>query len=236
MRAHLLATTAAVALLAATSAHASRIFQEQPCRRTNGSRPYGLPLPKRPRLRSTAVLASAVLSLAARIAIPVIVLNGVSGVAFAQNATWVGTTSDWNTPGNWNPNVVPTVTATFNPSSQTSITFSAPSTTVQNLTFTAPGYTLNVQDALTINGSGVTASLANAPTFNVTAPQLVFAGSSTAGPAILNAFNTGPIAFEGNSNAGSATIHAGLASSTSITDPEWLHGRFRILPGHQHGC
>ena len=231
MRAHLLATTATVALLAATSAHASRIFQEQPCRRTNGSRPYGLPLPKRPRLRSTAVLASAVLSLAARIAIPVIILNGVSGVAFAQNATWVGTTSDWNTPGNWNPNVVPTVTATFNPSSQTSITFSAPSTTVQNLTFTAPGYTLNVQDALTINGSGVTASLANAPTFNVTAPQLVFAGSSTAGPAILNAFNTGPIAFEGNSNAGSATIHAGLASSTSITDPNGFTGGFVFFRG-----
>ena len=93
MRIHLLATTAAAALLAATFAQASRIFQEQPCRRTNGSRPYGLPLPKRPRLRATAVLASAVLSLAARIAIPVIILNGVSGVAFAQNATWVGTTS-----------------------------------------------------------------------------------------------------------------------------------------------
>ena len=37
---------------------------------------------------SSTLLASTVLSLAARIAIPVIVLNGVSGVASAQDATW----------------------------------------------------------------------------------------------------------------------------------------------------
>jgi hypothetical protein len=85
MHTHLLTRTSAAALLAATSAQASRIFQEQPRRRTNGSRPFGLPLPKRPCLRATA---SAALSLAARIAIPVIVLHGVSAVAFAQNATW----------------------------------------------------------------------------------------------------------------------------------------------------
>ena len=117
MRIHLLATTAAVALLAATFAQASRIFQEQPCRRTNGSRPYGLRLPKRPRLRATAVLASAVLSLAARIAIPVIVLNGVSGVAFAQNAKWSGTAASnlWNNAFSWTQGFAPgaTGTATF---------------------------------------------------------------------------------------------------------------------------
>src|SRR6476646_1518904 len=82
-------TTPAVALLAATFAQASRIFQGQPCRGTNGSRPFGLPLPKRPRLHATAVLASTALNFAARIAIPVIVLNGVSGVASAQDATCV---------------------------------------------------------------------------------------------------------------------------------------------------
>ena len=98
VHAHLLTTTAAAALLAASSAQASRIFQEQPCRRTNGSRPFGLPLPKRPRLRATA---SAALNLAARIALPVIVLNGVSGVASAQNATWNGPGADWNTSANW---------------------------------------------------------------------------------------------------------------------------------------
>ncbi|HWZ73462.1 MAG TPA: hypothetical protein VN326_18560 [Casimicrobiaceae bacterium] len=161
MHTHLLTTTAAAALLAATSAQASRIFQEQPCRRTNGSRPFGLPLPKQPRLRATAVLATAALNLAARIAIPIIVLSGVSGVAFAQNATWLGTlSSDWNTAGNWNPNVVvPTGIATFNPSTPTSITFSAPST-VQTLAFNAPGYTVNLRD-LTITGNGIQATPTN---------------------------------------------------------------------------
>jgi hypothetical protein len=115
MRTHLMATTAAAALLAATSAQASR---EQPCRRPNGSRPFGLPLPKRPRLR-------AALNLAARIAIPVIVLNGVSGVASAQNAIWgaTGATANWNTSTNWIPNNIPGATglATFSGNPPTSI-------------------------------------------------------------------------------------------------------------------
>jgi outer membrane autotransporter protein len=181
------------------------------------------------------LLASAALNRAARIAIPVIVLNGVSGAAFAQDATWVGATSDWNTLGNWNPNVVPTGTATFNPSTPTSITFSAPSTAVtavQNLAFNAPGYTFNLTStSLSITGSGIQASLPNAPTFNVSFPALEFTNSSTAGPAILNAFNTGPIAFLGNSNAGNATINAGLAGSTSISDPVGFTGGFVFFRG-----
>ena len=213
----------------------SRIFQEQPRRRTNGLRPFGLPLPKRPRLRATAVLASTALSLTARIAIPVIVLNGVSGVAFAQDATWVGTTSsDWNTASNWSSNSVPTGTATFGPSTPTSITFSAPpGATVQNLSFNAPNYSFDLIGPfgqpvfpVTISGTGIIASPANAPTFNVPVPELLFTNSSTAGPAILNAFNTGPIAFLNNSNAGTATINAGLAGSNSITDPNGFTGGF----------
>ena len=226
MRIHLLATTAAAALLAATFAQASRIFQEQPCRRTNGSRPYGLPLPKRPRLRATAVLASAVLSLAARIAIPVIVLNGVSGVAFAQNATWVGTTSDWNTPNNWNPNVVPTGTATFNPSTPTSITFSAPAT-VQTLLFNAPGFTL-FPSGLTITGSGIQATAANAPNFPFPVGQgAAFTNSSTAGPALINVFGLGAIDFFDTSKAGTATMTAGVAGSNDD-----FSGGFIIFHGH----
>ena len=189
-------------------------------------------LPKRPRLRATAVLASAALNLAARIAIPAIVLNGVSGMASAQDATWVGTTSDWNTPANWNPTGVPTGTAVFNPSPTTGITFSAPSTAVQTLSFNAPAYTFNLPStSLSITGSGIQASLANAPTFNVSFPALVFTNSSTAGPAILNAFNTGPIAFLDNSNAGTATIKAGNAASNSTTDPNGFTGGFVFFRG-----
>jgi hypothetical protein len=182
MRTHLLATTAAAALLAATSAQASRIFQEQPCRRTNGSRSFGLPLPKRPRLR-------AALNLAARIAIPVIVLNGVSGVAFAQNAIWNGPGADWNTAANWlvtvpGPNGTAQFTGTF-----PKVISTAGVVEVGALQFLAPNYIfINDAGAIRINGTGVDASLANAPTFNVVStvgatPAIDFNNSSSAGTA-----------------------------------------------------
>jgi hypothetical protein len=224
MRTHLLTTTAAAALIPATSAQASRIFQEQPCRRTNGSRPFGLPLPKRPRLRATAVLASAARTLAARIAIPVIVLNGVSGVAFAQNATWVGAIStDWNTPGNWNTNVVPTGTATFGPSTPTSITIAA-STAVQALSFNAPGYTFSSPfTSLSITGSGIQASPTNAPSFSFASGGAEFTGSSTAGPAFINIRDLGPLNFRDTSNAGTATMTAGVAGSNDDNTGGFIH-------------
>ena len=54
----------------------------------------------------------------------------------------------------------------------------------------------------------------------------MFANSSTAGPAFINAFNTGAIAFQNTSNAGTATITAGLAGSTPISDPIGFTGGF----------
>jgi outer membrane autotransporter protein len=209
---------------------ASRIFREQPCRRANGSRPYGLPLPKR-RLHATAVLASAALNLAARIAIPVIVLNGVSGVASAQDATWAGPNPDWNTSANWNPATVPgpNGTATFGGALPTSISM-AGGVAVGTLQFNAPNYTFDVL-GLTINGTGVNASLANAPTFNVigtpaqSTPAIDFNNSSSAGTAkfILgqiidtnNGFNAGFINFFGSSTAGQATITVRDASATNF--------------------
>ena len=53
----------------------------------------------------------------------------------------------------------------------------------------------------------------------LTVRLLEFRNSSTAGPATLNAFNTGPIAFLDTSNAGTATITAGLAGSNAATIP-----------------
>ena len=180
-------------------------------------------------------LVSSALNLVTRIAIPVIILNGV-GVAFAQDATWVGATSGFfSNPANWNPNTaVPTGTATFNPSTPTSITFSAAPTPIQNMTFNAPNYTFDlnpISDPVTISGTGINASPANAPTFNVSSPALLFTNSSTAGPATLNAFNTGPIAFLDNSTAGTATINAGKATSNSSTDPVGFTGGFVFFRG-----
>ena len=228
VHAHLLTTTAAATLLAATSAQASRIFQEQPCRRTNGSRPFGLPLPKRPRLRATA---SAALNLAARIALPVIVLNGVSGVASAQNATWNGPGADWNTSANWIATVPgPNGSAVFSGASPTVISM-AGNVAVGNLQFTAPNYVFNVDAAsVNINGIGVVASPANAPTFNVVStvgatPAINFNNFSSAGAAKFSlgqvhdtagGFNAGFILFTGNSTAGQATITVNDASSVNF--------------------
>ena len=165
MHRDLLATTATAALLATSSAQPSRIFQEQPCRRTNGSRPFGLPLPKRPRLRTTA---SAALNLAARIALPVIVLNSVSGVASAQDATWgaPGANASWNTAANWISATVPGSmgTATFTGNLPTSITMDGVS--VGTLNFTAANYIFDVPNNTSINGQGII-GLANAATFNI---------------------------------------------------------------------
>jgi autotransporter-associated beta strand protein len=84
--------------------------------------------------------------------------------------------------------------------------------------FFAPGYEFELSGVhtLEITGEGIQAPLnpANAPTFNVSSPQLLFENSSTAGAATLNAFNTGPIAFLNTSTAGNATINSGVADST----------------------
>ena len=154
--------------------------------------------------------------------------------AFAQNATWLGvpSNSDFNFPANWTPATVPTGTATFGPSSVTSLTFSKDAT-VGTLIFNTPNYTFVGQPIVgsdlnfTINGVGIqVATPADAPTFNVDRPQLLFTGSSTAGPATLNAFNTGPIAFQDTSTAGNATINAGRAGSNVVTDPDGFTGGF----------
>jgi autotransporter-associated beta strand protein len=219
MRTHLLATTAAAALLAATSAQASGIFQEQPCRRTNGSRPSGLSLPKRPRLRATAVLASAALNLA------------VSGVASAQ--TWNGPGADWNTAANWIPATVPgpNGTATFGGALPTSISM-AGGVAVGTLQFNAPNYTFDLPfGGTTINGQGVV-GLANAATFSVMStvggtPAIDFNNSSSAGTAqiilgqvvdMAGGFNAGFANFRNTSTAGQATITVRDASAINFFD------------------
>ena len=73
------------------------------------------------------------------------------------------------------------------------------------------------------------------PTFNVIFPTLEFTNSSTAGPAIFNAFNTGPMDFRDISNAGTATIISGDASRTLSPIPtDSLAVSFSS--GQQHGC
>ena len=150
---------------------------------------------------------------AARIAGPIVILCALPGFASAQS-TWVGTTSDWNTPSNWNPTGVPTGTAIFNPSTPTSITSSA-AITIPTLQFNAPGYTLALGSGLSITGNGIEATAANAPNFPFPVGQGAgFINSSTAGPAFMNVFGLGAMDFRNTSNAGTAKITLGVEGST----------------------
>src|SRR5260221_9393036 len=141
-----------------------------------------------------------------------------SSPAHAENATWIGQASDWNTPTNWTgtaptPPTVPTGTATFDATGITkSLTFSQ-GTTVGTLQVDAPGYSFTDSNpfGVFINGSGVVSTLANAPTIDV---------NETAG-----------FAFVGMSSAGFATINSGIAGQNSITDPDGFTGGFVFFRG-----
>src|SRR5260221_794712 len=141
-----------------------------------------------------------------------------SSPAHAENATWIGQASDWNTPTNWTgtaptPPTVPTGTATFDATGITkSLTFSQ-GTTVGTLQVDAPGYSFtdSKRFGVFINGSVVVSTLANAPTIDV---------NEAAG-----------FAFVGMSSAGFATINSGIAGQNSITDPNGFTGGFVIFRG-----
>src|SRR5271166_736937 len=156
-----------------------------------------------------------------------------SSPAHAQDATWHGPviTNLWNDASNWTP-TIPGATGTA--------TFAAPTTTLMSIStlggvsvgtllFNVPNYTFDVPDALAINGTGINASLANAPTFNVigtpghSTPPINFNNSSSAGTAQIilgqiidtnNGFNAGFINFRGNSTADQATITVRDQSAT----------------------
>ena len=179
--------------------------------------------------------------IAALITGPAIILCALPGFAWAQS-TWLGgiQNNSWNVDPNWVGGVpAPTGTATFPsvPLPNSPVTFSA-NTLVGTLVFNGPNYTFDFgagstgQD-LTINGNGVNASLANAPTFNVigapnhSTPAMVFDGASSAGTANIvagqvtdtnNGFNGGFIKFLANSTADQATITVRDASNLEFHD------------------
>ncbi len=150
-------------------------------------------------LASTALIAGAGLGLGAT-------------AAQAQNATWIGPASDWNTSDNWSPTGIPTNTATFAGANPTTVTFTAATTTINTIQFNAgaPAYTFKFGAANTFNvtGTGVSNSSANAPTFTgtgVASGTINFQNSSTAGNANFQ-LAQGLLSFQNTSNAGTATI------------------------------
>ncbi len=173
-------------------------------------------------------------AVAARIAIPAFVLNGVPALASAQDATWGGgTSSDWTDSSNWNGGVVPgpTGTATFGPGTPTSITTGSTTgiVVIGNLNFNAPDYVISgVIASMIVTGNGINAGSGNSPTFDfINTNALNFRNMSTAGTAQITAgvpvdteggFEAGFIIFSDNSTAGSSTITTEDSSNTEFHD------------------
>jgi len=128
----------------------------------------------------------------------------VPNAAHAQDATWDGATSDWNTPGNWTPPSVPTNMATFSNTGVTNVTISS-NTSINTIDFTAaaPAYAFTVQNnaTFTIN-SGTSNSSSFAPAFTVNAGAALTVGNG--------AF------VEIGSLAGGGTVTIGPSSSSSL--------------------
>ncbi|HYX83200.1 MAG TPA: autotransporter-associated beta strand repeat-containing protein, partial [Gemmatimonadales bacterium] len=148
--------------------------------------------------RRAALFASVCLS-----AVAILVPNA----AHTQDATWIGTTSDWNTASNWAPSSVPINTATFSNTGVTNVTISS-GTSIGTIQFTtvAPVYSFAVNFALfEINGAGIVNNSAFAPSFTNNG-AITFTNASSAGNSSL--INNGgfTLSFTDTSTAGSATI------------------------------
>jgi len=139
---------------------------------------------------------------------------GVYGVAFClqsfADSTWVGTTSDLNTPTNWNPVGVPTsvdianfdsTIAGVNTTPQSTLNFSVDSL---NFLDSANAFTFLFNNcSLTLNGSGITGtntnttiSIANANNPGSLATNLEFSNTSsdiTSGEAQITITNRGAV-------------------------------------------
>ena len=146
----------------------------------------------------------------------------------AGSATWKLNpgNGDWNTATNWTPNTVPSGpsdAATFAASNTTNVSLSA-NTEVSGVVFNPgasaftispnPGTTLTISGAGITNNSGTTQNFVCSADTNFNHGFLVFSNNATAGSntTITNKVAVGALTyggetnFDGNSNAGSATV------------------------------
>jgi autotransporter-associated beta strand protein len=154
------------------------------------------------------------------VGLAVLTATAVCTAAQAQDATWKAAPldSNYNNPGNWNPDNVPTGTATFATSSITSLTFASAATSIGGWTFNAGAsnytFTLSSPNTLTFNGAGILINGGSAAITNV-AGTIAFNNASTAGSAqFVNQGTGGLIRFgilggTDTANAGTAVIQNG---------------------------
>jgi hypothetical protein len=145
----------------------------------------------------------------------------VPNATHAQDATWVGATSDWNTSLNWTPAIVPLNTATFSNTGVTNVSISGPATSIGTIQFTAaaPAYSFAVNFTLfEINGSGIVNNSAFAPSFTNNG-AITFTNSSSAGNSAIINNGGGPtlVSFTDTSTAGNATITTNGGAQTQFT-------------------
>ena len=151
---------------------------------------------------------------------PALLLIGLclAPAARAQNATWNGVTSNFNTAGNWSPNTaVPVGTASFGGAGLPSLTFSA-NANIGGFTFNpgAQAYTFDIASVAAgpiFTGAGIVNNSSNAPAFNVgnggvvpASSGLTFTNAATAGNAVITNTNGGVTGFLDTSTAGNAII------------------------------
>lgn len=130
--------------------------------------------------------------------------------AAAQDATWTGLTGNYLNPSNWNPNLVPSGTATFGSAPTTVIQIGSP-VSVGDWTFAAgaPAYTFNGSFTASFYGAGIGGS---ASITNNTALQFFNSSSAGAGSEVrfFNGWGVG-VRFDGEFAEG-AQSYAGTGT------------------------
>jgi autotransporter-associated beta strand protein len=141
-----------------------------------------------------------------------------SGSAIAQNATWNGASSAFGDSNNWLPTSVPTATATFANAGSSNVNDSLGAITIGTILFSstpnAQAYTFNIDNSLTLGGSGITNNSTNTQIFNITSTNpahVIFDNGSSAsnGTGAVTINNSGFVLFDNTSTAGTARIANG---------------------------
>src|SRR3984885_6892498 len=139
-----------------------------------------------------------------------------SGSAIAQDATWNGASSAFGDSNNWLPTSVPTATATFANAGSSNVNDSLGAITIGTILFSstpnAQAYTFNIDNSLTLGGSGNNST--NTQIFNITSTNpahVIFDNGSSAsnGTGAVTINNSGFVLFDNTSTAGTARIANG---------------------------
>jgi outer membrane autotransporter protein len=131
--------------------------------------------------------------------------------ALATDSTWVGGNggdpNEWVEPNNWTGTTIPDGTANFDATAvTTTVANDGGLVTIGTVSFAAgaPAFTLNVNNAFIVTGSGILNASSNIQTFTVNDTLVFNNSSSVASNVAIN--NSGFVFFQFSSSAGNATV------------------------------